>query len=241
MDIFVTPRPLFKIPFIKICKCLSKMFSRNSDLNKGITIKVGETTIRIALGDIAKVTITDSRRAIVLPVNTSFDDECITDKRSALGSFFLAHFPTEISNVSKKIKCALKNSDHQCKNGTYPPGTTIVMPPPFDRPCTLLITASTTVGKGVGITSDPTSVCECVKNIFAHAADIRLDTIYLPVLGSGHGGLDKYEALLFMVLTIRHYAKNHHLIKNVEVVVWKEDAQQLCDPGKLQFLSILGD
>ena len=42
----------------------------------------------------------ENHSAVVLPANTSFDDECIRDSRSALGSFFLKHFPGAISRAS---------------------------------------------------------------------------------------------------------------------------------------------
>lgn len=218
-----------------------KRLLRQSDLLKGVTIQARSGFVCVKVGDIANLSGLAGNCAIILPANTSFVDDCITDRKSALGAFFLTHFPDRIPEARKTMQDVLDQSNHRRgDDGAYPAGTTIILPSPFDRPCPLLITASTIRKPHVGILANPTTVCDCVRNIFAVTADRKIDTLYMPILGSGHGGLEKHEALLFLLLSIRHYAKYHHHLKRVEVVVWEGYLATLQEAHKLQYLSFLG-
>jgi hypothetical protein len=46
-------------------------------------------------------------------------------------------------------------------------------------------------------------------------------------LGSGHGGVDKGLALLFLLLAFLHYSKTYHHIRLVNVVVHPKDVESL--------------
>jgi hypothetical protein len=182
------------------------------------------------VGDIANLSGLIGNCAIVLPANSSFVDDCISDPKSALGAFFLTHFADRIPEARKTMQDVLDKSNHQRgEDEAYPTGTTILLPSPFDRPCPLLITASTLRKARVGILANPTTLCDCIRNVFAVTADRKIDTLYMPILGSGHGGLEKREALLFLLLSIRYYAKHYHHIKQVQIVVREADLVALQD------------
>ena len=217
-----------------------KPFLGKVDLHKGFSIRMLSVEVCLKAGDMAALLNLNSNNAIVLPANTSFLDDCITDRNSALGSFFLTNFANDISILTKTMQETLVRSNYQRNDeGVYPPGTTIILPSPFDRPCPLLITASTVRKPHVGIVAKPTTVCDCIRNIFSVTADRKIHTLYMPILGSGHGGLEKHEALLFLLLSIRHYSKDYHHIKKVEVVILERDLPVLGDVRKLQHLSFL--
>ena len=217
-----------------------KPFLHKADLHKGFSMLMRSVEVRLKVGDMATIPSLNMNSAIVLPANTSFLDDCITDRNSALGSFFLTNFANDISNLTKTMQETLGRSNYQRNaEGVYPPGTTIILPSPFDRPCPLLITASTVRKPQVGIVAKPTTVCDCIRNIFSVTADRKIHTLYMPILGSGHGGLEKHEALLFLLLSIRHYSKDYHHIKKVEVVILERDLPVLGDVRKLQHLSFL--
>jgi hypothetical protein len=218
-----------------------KLTVRRVNLSKGMEISAGSVQVRIKLGNIVEIEGLNQTCAIVLPANTSFLDDCVTDRNSALGAFFITHFPNDIPSLTKTMQDVLDRSDYRrADDGTYPAGTTIILPSPFDRPCPVLITASTIRRPQVGIVARPTTVCDCVRNIFSVTADKKIRTLWMPILGSGHGGLEKQEALLFLLLSIRHYARDYHHINRVEVVILEGDLPKLQDVHKLQYLSFLG-
>jgi hypothetical protein len=76
------------LPFSSIISIERKKYSYviNVDQNHKIIIKQGD--ISSYQGDTNKV--------ILLPANTSFDGKCITDKTSALGSYFLKIIQIEL-------------------------------------------------------------------------------------------------------------------------------------------------
>jgi hypothetical protein len=61
----------------------------------------------------------------------------------------------------------------------------------------------------------------------------------MPVLGSGHGGININEALLFMVQALKHYAKYYHHIKAVDIIIIDGDVPKLKDIYRLQYVTLL--
>lgn len=70
-------------------------------------------------------------------------------------------------------------------------------------------------------------------------ADKKISKLRMPILGSGHGGLDINDALLFLILAIKHYSKQYHHVKSVDIIVTEIDAPNLKDINMLQYLTRL--
>ncbi len=208
----------------------------------GLSVKLGGASVNLRVGKIQEISGMDETAAVVLPANTAFIDDCITDKNSALGAFMLDRYPAKIPEIGKVIgktletSRALKNSD-----GTYLPGTTIALPSPWNIPVNVLITAATIRRETTGIRAEPSSICECIRHIFMITSDKKISKIRMPILGSGHGGLEINAALLFLMLSIRHYASQYHHIKTIDIIVTENDAKRLKDIPKLQYLLFLGE
>lgn len=78
---------------------------RVQKITNGLQIKLSaDQIIDVVVGEIQEISVDTSHGAVVLPANTSFDDECIRDKRSALGAVFQKHFPNSIEQVQQLIK-----------------------------------------------------------------------------------------------------------------------------------------
>jgi O-acetyl-ADP-ribose deacetylase (regulator of RNase III) len=215
---------------------------RKANIAKGMTITFSQTSVRLQVGEIQKIPGLDKASAVVLPANTSFIDDCITDRNSALGAFFLEHYPEKIEKIRECIHGLLETSGYKKDDhGLYPPGTTILLPAEYETPAKTIITASTTRKEGIGIRAEPSSVCECIRRIFEMTADKKIDNLYMPILGSGHGGLSRYDALLFLVAAIKHYSKYFHHLKTIHVVVTPKDASKLREIYKLQYLTHLDE
>ena len=104
------------------------------DYTKGVQIVRAGFTINLKTAEIQAITDTTKNAAIILPANTSFIDDCVTDNRSALGAFFLQHFPDRIASLQSVLREVLdeRRLSPDVK-GQYPPGTTIVLPDQFSN------------------------------------------------------------------------------------------------------------
>jgi len=201
---------------------------RTLNYEKGVELKRGELTIFIKSGEVQTIQTTTRNSAIVLPANTSFVDDCATDRRTAMGAFFTERFPEEIGALPASLKGVLNaNGIQPTENGQYLPGTTVLLPDKFAKPARIIVTASTTRTPEAGIGSTPHIICSCVEEILKITADQRVDTIYVPILGSGHGGVEHGMALLFLLLAFLHFSRAYHHIRKLHVVVHPKDVQSL--------------
>lgn len=198
------------------------------DYKKGVEIKRGDLTIRIQAGEIQSIVPSTRNAVIVLPANTTFVDDCATDKRTAMGAFFLDRFPEKVVELPALfLKILAANGLQPDESGQFTAGTTIILPDDFAKPAKVVITASTIRMAGAGITSSPHVICSCVEGILKCTADQRVDSIYLPILGSGHGGVDRGMALLFLLLAVLHFARVYHHIRLVQIIVHPKDVDNL--------------
>jgi len=217
-----------------------RRINKKATIQKGISFSFQSLSVNLKVGKIQEISQLSKDCAVVLPANTTFIDDCITDEKSALGSFFLKHHPDKIQEVPEDIKKHLTRSGYpRAENGTYPLGTTIILPKKYDTPAKIIMTASTIRKEISGIRAEPSSLCECIRQIFMVTSDKKLSKLYMPILGSGHGGLDINAALLFLLLSIRHYAHQYHHIKSVNIIVTENDTTRLKDIYRLQYLTLL--
>jgi O-acetyl-ADP-ribose deacetylase (regulator of RNase III) len=152
-----------------------------------------------------------------------------------MGAFFGEYFPGEISNLPALFKGILDSSGKQpIATNQYAPGTTFILPDRFWKPAKIVVTASTIRSSQTGMNSNPYIICNCVEGILRATADERVDTIYLPILGSGHGGVDRGLALLFLLLAFLHFLKFHHHIRKVQIVVHPKDVDGLNQSKELR-------
>lgn len=207
---------------------------------KCIQIKQGQLTIRIQIGEIQSISDASRTSAIILPANTTFVDDCATDKRTAMGAFFLDRFPEMVATLPTVFENELTSLGlHADVHGQFAPGTTIILPEAFSKPAKIVVTAATTRMGGAGMASNPCIICSCVESILKSTADQRVDTLFLPILGSGHGGVDRGMALLFLVLAILHFSKRYHHITHAQIVVHPQDADGLNKSKELSLIATL--
>jgi hypothetical protein len=157
--------------------------------------------------------------AVVLPANTSFDDQCIRDNRTALGSFFLRHFPTGVGEIQKLIRDeAIKDLGKTGQDFiSAPSGTTVFLDKPFGSLFRVMVTAVTTADPDQGITADTLSLLASLKQVFKMASQKRISSLTMPVMGTGHGGLD-FKAALSLILVQCMHSMQHEEARNVRDV-----------------------
>jgi len=225
---------LISSPILHIYTRQSGQIREKLTTKKGMRYSFNQLIINVKVGKIQEVSGLTKNTAVVLPANTSFIDDCITDDKSALGAFFLEFFPEKISKVSGDIEQQLQKRGHQKdEDASYPPGTTIILPEEYNTPAKCIMTASTIRREKVGILTSPNTICECIRQVFEITADKKIERLYMPVLGSGHGGLDINDAMLFLILSLKYYSKTFHHIKTVDIMVMESDVKKLKDIKRL--------
>lgn len=165
--------------------------------------------------------------AVVLPANTSFDDQCIHDDRSALGSFFLKHFPSGINEIQRMIRDAALRTCGETEESfrSAPSGTTIFLDKPLGSAFRIMVTAVTTEDPQQGVTADTLSLISSVKQVFRLASQNRISSVTMPVMGTGHGGLD-FKAALSLLLVQCMYSmqyEGYHHVREAIIVVYDPD------------------
>jgi len=183
-------------------------------------------TIDIVTGGIQDARPDAAHGAVVLPANTKFDDECIRDGQSSLGAFFQAHFPNGIDDIQKMIQEeASRTGAFLEHSGDYAPGTTVFLDKPLGSGHRILVTAVTRIAPDGRISADTLSLMASIKEVLQVAAANRLTELRMPVLGTGHGGLDFSTALPLMLFQMAHCMTHEgaHQVRRVTVVVY--------DPG----------
>jgi len=188
-------------------------------LGKGFVVNIGkEHAIQFANGNFANVSC-DKHEVVVLPVNDTFDSPCLSDTRSATGAFINQHFPTGHKDILELLQNEKKSSGNIM---------TIPLSNPLGQECNLFFTAATEV-INAKISTNPERIEKVLKSIFDLAAEKRFSKIYMPVIGTGHGGMDVSVAILLIVAAFVHYCHKGdcHIIKNLTIVTFKADIRRM--------------
>jgi O-acetyl-ADP-ribose deacetylase (regulator of RNase III) len=168
--------------------------------------------------------------AVVLPANTTFDDECINDLNSALGAYFQTHLKAHIPGVLGLIHDALDRTHTTIGTGpaAYPPGTAVYLDRPLKTPYGVIIAAVTEKIPGAGIQADTLSLVASLKGIMRLASDKRIAELWMPVLGTGHGGLDFSVALAMIVVQLSNgiLREGYHCIHRAVVMVYDPEGRR---------------
>jgi len=168
--------------------------------------------------------------AVVLPANTMFDDECVDDLNSALGAYFQTHFKSHITEVQTLIREQLL-ATHPTAGSTprtYPPGTTVYLDRPLNTAHRIIVVAVTEKIRGAGIRADTLSLIASLKGIMRLASDKRIADLWIPVLGTGHGGLDFSVALAMIVVQLSNgiLREGYHSIHRAVVTIYDPDGRR---------------
>ena len=168
----------------------------------------------------------DTNKAILLPANSSFDEKCITDKNSALGSYFLKNYPGRIDDTKKIIidtatKIFSLSTDKKCADL----GDTILLTKYDGEKINVLISAVTQDNPGIGIQANAMGIISSTKNAISLCSENKYSSITMPIIGTGHGGIKPNISL--MLICIQYYlsvyhSQNHH-VKELEIVVFDKD------------------
>ena len=228
---------------------LTILFSRNTlgwtklgkviKLEKGFGAKFRESEVNIIFGRIESLENSDFERTlIVLPANEFFDEDCIKDKRSSLGAFIQEKYPNQTEKIQLLIKEKLEtlpNETVEKETGifekSYGIGSSVFLDQPLSSKQKILFLPITTKRVREGLRTEMYYVFKCINEIQRVVTDKRLDSVYIPLIGSGHGGLKKDVALFSMLLAVCDMINqpSGHNIRSFNVIVFQANPKE--EPG----------
>ena len=201
-------------------------------LNNGFSSTINQSEIRIVFGKIEEIESVPDDSLFVLPTNEFFDDECMHDLKSSLGAFINAKYPNQISQlqdlISKQLQLLQSHSVEKETNAfkeSYGVGTVIFLDSPLESKQKLLLVSVTTKRAGEGLRAEMSYIFQVINGVQRIMADKRLNSVYIPVMGSGHGGLRKESALFGMLLAASDVMKrpSGHHIKKFSIVIFRAE------------------
>ena len=94
---------------------------------------------------------------------------------------------------------------------------------PFDKPMRLAMVAVTTQRANAGLQAQASYVFEAAVSLSRLMANRRLTRLYLPAIGSGHGGLKPEVALITLLLAFAelHGTLGHRHLREINIVVYR--------------------
>ena len=200
-------------------------------LPNGFSITRSRTEVKIVYGRVELISCKEEDCLTVLPANEFFDDECIADKRSALGAFMQHHFPGDIGQIQGLVKKELRSYEGTTVEKSpgetvqsYGVGTCVFLNRPLKSQLRVAMVAVTTKRAGEGLQAYAGNIHRSIVEMHRVMADKRLNRVVVPLLGAGHGGLPPPLSLVCMLAAfgeIMRHPSGHHL-KSVDIVVFRE-------------------
>jgi O-acetyl-ADP-ribose deacetylase (regulator of RNase III) len=197
-----------------------------------VSLQLSRANVLVEVGRIQNYQSADSRAAIALPANEYFDDECISDPNSSLGAFVLHHFGTTAADFVRQVRAELIDIPSQRVpraerriDESHGIGEAIFLHnlKPDHR---LILVSATTERTGIGLRAEPHFLYAALEGIIETMNERRLNSLTMPVLGSGHGGMPLPIAILFNLLAVRSILAEdlgRHM-KVIRIVVFERDA-----------------
>ena len=182
--------------------------------------------------------------AIVLPCNEYFDDRCVWDTRSALGTYVNRIFEGQVAEFvalmkdecRKKLGAGVeqqKTDDERAES--FGAGHCVLLNKPLGHSVPIALVSTTTQRADQGLTARISYLFDGMRELVTRLANARLNEVIMPVLGTGHGGIDAplaFVGLLLAVAEAARYGQGGQHLKRVTIVVFKPhaDSPPVVDP-----------
>jgi hypothetical protein len=172
---------------------------------------------------------------VVLPCNEYFDDRCVDDVRSALGAYvnsvFEGQVPAFVSLMKSTAASRLGPGEEQRKTReatglSFGTGRCLLLLKPLGRSTPVALISTTTQRADEGLSSRISYLFEGMRTLVAQLADARLSEVVMPLMGAGHGRIEKPLALVGLLLAIAevaHYGQGSQRLRRATVVVFQSD------------------
>ena len=201
------------------------------------SIQIGRATVDIEPGQIQEYAGHDKRTVIGLPANEYFDDECITDANSSLGAFVQHHFGDRLDEFLAEVRAETTGLPSQRVPraerrvaDSFGIGQALYLRGLVPNH-QIVVVSATTERVGISLRAEPHFLYAAVQGIIETMNANRLNSLTMPVLGSGHGGMPLIVALLFNLLALRSILSEDlgRHIREVRIVVFDRAAVEITD------------
>jgi hypothetical protein len=220
----------YVIPYIASSITWAVIF-KVKKVKNGFQMEIAHVPVEVFFGKIEQFYNISPKGFIALPANDLFDDDCIRDPRSALGSFICNMFPNQVHEICNLVREQInklpivKTREEQVISKRYQIGTTVYLDQPLNRDLKIAFLAVTNVTDRDGIRCDVSNIFNAIKGLHNLMNRLRLDTLVIPVIGSGHGGVSPPISLICMLIAFAENIRqpSGHHIKYVRIVVYQKD------------------
>jgi hypothetical protein len=180
-------------------------------------------SISICFGKLEeKANACPGRCAVALPINNHFEARCFEDRKIALGSYLDANFSaTEIGLIRQTVSTKLAAGFGDA-TPPYPVGTSVYLEHAGQR---MILAAVSTKQAPEGVKSEIAFLHAAMHQIVARIVEEEINILYLPLIGSGKGGIPHQVALLSLLNGICesvNRASGHHL-REAHIVILKQE------------------
>jgi hypothetical protein len=200
-----------------------------------LSLLLGRASLRVEVGRIQDYQSSDSRTVIALPANEYFDDECISDTNSSLGAFVQHHFGGHVDDFVRQVRAELVGIPTQRVpraerriDDSYGIGEAVFLNKLLPE-YRLILVSATTERTGIGLRAEPHFLYAAIEGVVEALNEHRMNSLTMPVLGSGHGGMSFPVAVLFNLLAVRSILADdlgRHLIE-IRIVVSEKRSTEL--------------
>jgi len=204
---------------------------RSSD--EGYHTKLGRADVTVRFGRIELCRATEPSCVVALPANEFFDDECVNDTHSALGAYVQAAFPGKVHELQRLIaeklaheRPILVEREPKTMAKSYGIAKCVYVNNPLASNRRIIFVSVTTKRAGVGLRSEARYLFAAMKAICREMNDQRLRDLHVPLMGSGHGGLECELALLYLLLSLKAVLNDSSTgahLRSVNIVVFQND------------------
>jgi hypothetical protein len=175
--------------------------------------------------------------AVVLPCNEYFDDKCVDDTRSALGAYVNSTFQGQVpqfvalmlDECSKRLGPGSREQKTEDEAAiSYGAARCLLLTQPLGRNVTVALLSTTTQRVGQGLHSRISYLFDGMRELVSRLGSTRINEIVMPVLGSGHGGVDPslaFVGLLGALAEAARYAQGSQRLRKVTIVVYRQDSK----------------
>ena len=182
----------------------------------------GNHIINIVYGKINDFQEYDKRTLVILPANDKFDDKCIEDPDSVLGSFVRSLFPNGNEDFKNDVR---KELEKRKNTKSFNIGECILSSVKSSVSEFKIGIVAVTHKEKNNIFAYSENVLLAFKGIHEKMKEEQITKVYMPLLGSGHGGLSPELSLLCLLISaieqIRRPTGN--MLRDVNMVIYKKD------------------
>lgn len=212
----------FKMQQWRVIKINGFYFKKVTNDKFSININLGGNhIINIIYGKINDFQDYDNKTLVILPANDKFDDECIEDTGSVLGSFVRSLYPNGNGDFKNEIRKELQKKD----STAFVVGDWISI----DAKSSIsefkvgIVAVTNRIDDDIVASSE--NVMLAFKGIHKIMTKKRIKKVYIPLIGSGHGGLSPDLSLLcILISSIEQIRRNTgNILRDVNIVIYKKD------------------